>query len=67
MIPIMLANGWTSVLGVLSGMLLYLTQHGATIPRTKAEWGSLLLAALLAGLGIASKDATTGSAPIARP
>ena len=59
----MCANAWTTVIGILGGMFYYIIQSGVTIPRTKADLGNLLTGAFLAALGIASKDATTGSRP----
>jgi hypothetical protein len=59
----MLGNVWTTTIGVLLGAITYISQSGVALPTTKRDWMNLLLAALLAGLGIASKDATTGSAP----
>jgi len=58
-----LKNRWTTIIGVLLGIVTYLSLAGPTMPSTKQEWISLLVGALLAGLGIAAKDASTGSAP----
>jgi len=63
MLTTMLGNMWTTILGVLAGAFYYLKTNGATMPTTKAEWMNLLFAALLAGLGLTSKDASTGSTP----
>ena len=60
---IMIRNYWTTIIGTLAGIVTYLSQAGAKIPETRAEWVALLIGALLTGLGVASKDATTGSAP----
>lgn len=59
----MFGNIWTTVIGVLLGAITYISQSGAVMPTTKADWGHLLMGALFAGLGIAAKDATTGSKP----
>ena len=59
----MFGNAWTTVIGIMLGMVTYISQSGATLPSTKADWMHLLWGALLAGLGVASKDATTGSKP----
>jgi len=59
----MLKNGWTTILGFVSGFVYYLTTNGATMPSTKQEWLNLLMAATLAGLGVVAKSATTGSKP----
>jgi len=63
MLYTMLANSWTTIIGVLLGMVTYISQSGATLPTTKADWLHLLIGALMAGLGIVAKDATTGSRP----
>ena len=59
----MFANVWTTALGVLAGMIAYLINVGPALPTTSKDWGSLLFAALLAGIGVVAKDATTGSKP----
>ena len=59
----MLKNGWTTILGFLSGFIYYLTTNGATFPATKQEWLNLLMAAALAGLGVVAKSANVGSKP----
>lgn len=63
MFATMMKNWWTSLLGFAAGFVYYLQQNGATVPTTKAEWINVLVAALIAGLGFASKDAITGSKP----
>lgn len=63
MLSAMMGNWWTTLIGFIGGVAYYLGQSGATMPSTKAEWINLLIGALLAGLGLASKDATTGSKP----
>jgi hypothetical protein len=65
MLSAMLKNGWTTTIGILLGALTYLSQSGVAMPSTKKDWANLMLAALMAGLGIAAKDATTGSKPAA--
>jgi len=59
----MFGNMWTTAIGIALGMVTYIAQSGVVMPTTKKDWMSLLLGALLAGLGIAAKDATTGSTP----
>ncbi len=59
----MLKNGWTTLLGFVSGFVYYFTTNGAVMPSTKQEWANLLFAATLAGLGITAKSATVGSKP----
>jgi len=56
-------NWWTTGIGIALGVVTYLSQAGPTLPRTRAEWAALVLGALMAGLGVAAKDATTGSVP----
>ena len=63
MFSTMFKNWWTTLIGFLGGFIYYLGQNGATMPTTKQEWINLLVAAAIAGLGLASKDATTGSKP----
>lgn len=60
---VMLTNWWTSILGFLAGFTNYLVAAGAKVPETRQEWGALLFSALLAGLGLTAKSATTGSKP----
>lgn len=59
----MLANCWTTGIGFLLAVLTYAQGVGPNLPRTRAEWISFVIAALLAGLGVVAKDATTGSRP----
>jgi len=59
----MFGNLWTTVLGIVTGMLSYTTTTGAKIPGNKQEWLNLVFSAFLAAIGIAAKDATTGSKP----
>lgn len=56
-------NVWTTLLGIGGGMVYYIANSGATIPTTKGDLVNLLIAAFFAALGVASKDATTGSVP----
>ena len=60
---VMLRNSWTTVFGVLAGILNYLGNQGASLPTTRQGWITLLISATLAGLGLVAKDATTGSKP----
>jgi len=63
MLSRMFGNWWTTLLGFLGGVVQYLATAGATPPATRAEWTSLLFSAILFALGLAAKDARTGSAP----
>ena len=63
MLHTMLGNMWTTIIGVLLGMLTYLQANGTSLPTTRAGWLAFLIAALMAALGTVSKDATTGSRP----
>jgi len=59
----MVRNWWTTIFGVLLGIVTYLGQQGANLPSDWNGWLALLISALLAGLGLAAKDASTGSKP----
>lgn len=59
----MIRNWWSTIFGVLLGTITYLSQQGANLPSDGKGWTTLLISALLAGLGIVSKDALTGSKP----
>ena len=59
----MLTNYWTTITGFLGGVAYYLANTGATAPATKQDWMNLIVGALLAGLGLTAKSATTGSKP----
>ena len=59
----MLKNWWTTILGALAGASAYLNTSGAKFPETKAEWLNLGFGLFLAMMGVAAKDATTGSKP----
>jgi hypothetical protein len=60
----MIRNRWTTIMGVLAGVMSYLVTVGPDrLPTSRQEWGYFLVSALLAGLGISAKDATTGSRP----
>lgn len=58
-----LRNRWTTIIGILLGVATYLSTAGLKMPATKSEWIALGVGALMAALGVASKDAVTGSAP----
>ena len=58
----MFANAYTTIIGILLGGVTYLAQS-PIIPTTKADVWHLAQGAFLAALGIAAKDATTGSRP----
>lgn len=59
----MFSNLWTTILGISSGMFYYVANSGVKTPSNKQEWINLITAAFLAALGVAAKDATTGSKP----
>lgn len=59
----MFSNLWTTLLGIGGGMFTYLTSSGVKLPTTKQDIWNLISAAFIAALGIAAKDATTGSKP----
>ena len=66
MINRQLGNWQTTVIGFIAALMLYLQQNGGKLPTTWPEWQVALLAAAVAALGFASKDAATGSLPGAR-
>ena len=49
------------MIGIGAGVLNYLVQLGPNLPTSGKEWGAVLLSAVLAALGIVSKDAAIGS------
>lgn len=59
----MLGNYKTTVIGFVGGVALYVHFNGVKMPTNKQEWWAFVAAAIVAGLGLASKDATTGSRP----
>ena len=59
----MLLNGWTTVVGLVGGLLIYLSQAGLTLPTSKAEMPAFVQALAVALLGFVAKSATTGSQP----
>jgi hypothetical protein len=59
----MLGNWQTTVIGFAAAIFTYFAALGPNLPTTKADWGKALGAAALAALGVASKDAQTGSKP----
>lgn len=63
MLKTMATNWWTTLVGVLGGAAVYISENGATMPQNSAGWKALILGAALAGLGFVSKSATTGSKP----
>ncbi len=60
---VMLKNVWTTTAGFAGGVLYYANSVGGVFPKSKGEWINFGIAAAMAGLGYAAKDATTGSAP----
>lgn len=59
----MLGNWQTTLIGFVAAIFTYFAQLGPNLPATKADWLKALMAAALAALGVASKDATVGSKP----
>jgi hypothetical protein len=60
---VMFGNYKTTLGGFALGVLYYLSQLGPTLPKDNAGWLHLVVAAVMAGVGLAAKDATTGSKP----
>ena len=60
---VMLTNGWTTMVGLVGGLLIYLSQAGLTLPTSKAEMPAFVQALAVALLGFVAKSATTGSKP----
>lgn len=57
-----MVKSWkTSVIGFVGGAALYLFTTGAKLPETKQDWFTFSVAVLVAGLGLASKDADRGA------
>lgn len=64
----MLSGSWkTSAIGVLAGVTSYLAALGPNLPTTGAEWCTVMVAALLAALGIGAKDANISNSPVPGP
>jgi hypothetical protein len=59
----MLGNWQTTVIGFVAGVFGYFALLGPNLPTSKQDWLKALAAASLSALGIASKDAQTGSKP----
>ena len=59
----MLGNWKTTLTGLATAVVLYMAGVGNKLPETKQEWTALVLGVLALMLGVASKDATTGSRP----
>jgi len=59
----MFGNWQTTVIGFVAAILAYFVQLGPNLPTTRADWVKALMAAAIAALGLASKDATVGSRP----
>ena len=57
----------TSLIGVLAGIINYVAALGPNLPTTGKDWGTVLLSAVLAALGFASKDANVSNAPNPMP
>jgi len=61
----MFGNWRTTVIGFVAAIFTYFAALGPNLPTTKADWLKTLGAAVLAALGVAAKDANTGSKPSA--
>jgi len=59
----MFGNWQTTAIGFAAAIFTYFAALGPNLPTTKADWMKAIGAALLAALGVASKDATVGSRP----
>ena len=59
----MFGNWQTTAIGFVAAILSYFVQLGPNLPATKEDWLKALGAATLLALGIAAKDAKTGSRP----
>jgi hypothetical protein len=62
-LKVMLANSWTTTIGVLVAVANFLATVGDKMPSTPSEWWSLVISLLYVALGVVAKDATTGSKP----
>lgn len=58
-----LRNTATTTAGLGGGSLVYLAGNGMSLPHDSQGWFSLIIALVLAILGVLAKDATTGSQP----
>ena len=57
-----LFGNWRStVIGFAAGVLAYFANLGPNLPSNGKEWGLALFSAVLAALGVVSKDAAVGS------
>jgi hypothetical protein len=54
-------NWKTSMIGFAAALLSYFAALGPNLPTNGREWGVALFSAVLAALGVVSKDASTGS------
>lgn len=59
----MFGNWQTTLIGFVAALFTYFAALGPNLPTTKGDWMKALGAAALAALGVASKDAQTGSKP----
>lgn len=60
----MLKGSWkTTVIGILAGIVNYITALGPNLPTDGKGWGAVFVAALLAALGMAAKDSNMSNAP----
>lgn len=61
----------TTVIGIIGGVVTYFVELGPNLPTDGKGWGVAVVAAFLAALGIASKDAnvsnSTHPSPVAQP
>jgi len=61
---VMIGNWRTTLLGLLSAVVIYEAGVGNKLPATRQEWWAFALGVLFLALGLASKDARTGSRPL---
>lgn len=52
-----IANKWTTIVGVIGAIGQYVATQGATPPHDQASWTSFYLGLVIAVLGVLAKDA----------
>ena len=58
-----LMNYRTTAIGIVLAVAMYLQTIGADWPTTPQAWAAMIVSLIVVGLGAASKDGATGSAP----
>jgi len=59
-----LSKSWLpTVFGVVGSIAVYLSQLGANLPTTAAEWGTAIFAGAVGGLGVVSKQFNVTNSP----